>query len=285
MIPTPVINHFLKDLEDGTVNGFPSLGIEFSKAESRALRQYYKIDGQEGGIVVTRVYPNSAVNGLIKEGDIIMKISGTPISEDGTFKFRDNERLFLSYLIDRHQEGESVRIDLIRGGHPKEVNATFKPFVNLVAQTNYFRKPPYYIYGGFIFTVLSVDLLQEWGNRWWEQSPIDFAKYLLGTERLNLSGKKEIVVLLDVLPDDVNVGYHDLSKEVITKVNGKDFRSFKEFVKLLENNDDQYTIIETANNTKVILNRQDIEESTARILDRNSIPAQFSADVAEYLKK
>ena len=102
---------------------------------------------------------------------------------------------------------------------------------------------------------------------------------------MNVAKKKELVVLLEVLPDDLNVGYHNYRNEIIGKVNGKDFQSFQEFVQLVENSKQNYTIFETERRLKIIIPTDQALQSTAHILQRNNIPAQFSEDVAGWLKR
>ena len=109
--------------------------------------------------------------------------------------------------------------------------------------------------------------------------------YLIGSDRLNEERKKEIIVLLDVLPDDINVGYHNYNFEVIDKVNGKQFNSFKSFVSLLEENQNEYAVFETKNKKALVLTTKDIDQITGRILKRNNIPFQYSEDVASWLEK
>ena len=286
MIPTPVINHFSSDLIlDKKYDGFPTLGIEFHNTENKTLREFYKIANNDGGVLITKVLPYTSAYNQLKEGDVITSLDGVPVAVDGTFEFRKGERLELSYLIDKRQAGEKIDIKFIRDG--KEMNASIdlEPYVGLIPYPNYSSKPPYYIYGGLIFTVLSSDLFESWGGKWWERAPVDFLYYLMGSGRLNEKIKKEIVVLLEVLPDDINVGYHEYSNEVITKVNGKDFKSFEEFVTELNGNSGQYTVLETENNLKIVLDNQAVQKSTLEILSRNNIPAQYSPDVAEWLKK
>ncbi len=72
MIPVPVIEHFFKDLEDGNYEGFPLLGIDFKNTENTALRKYYGITQEEGGVLVTRVLPFSPASGKVEEGDTIL---------------------------------------------------------------------------------------------------------------------------------------------------------------------------------------------------------------------
>ena len=285
MIPFPIIDHFLADLEDNeTYNGFPSLGVEYHNTESPALRDYYKFGDHKGGVYVTRVLPFSSADGILQEGDIILSVNGIPIGMDGTFEFRDNERLGFSYLVHSQQIGQSVPLQIVRGGKVEEKTITFQSYLGLIPQPNFFEKPPYYIYGGMVFTVLSADLLQSWGKQWWEKAPLVFMEYFMGAGRLNLDRKKELVVLLQVLPDDVNIGYHDFSNEVIDKVNGQEFGSFEEFVKLLAGSKPPFTVIETGMQHHFILNNANIEKVTKDIIERNNIPAPYSKNVGEWLK-
>ncbi|MDP2654296.1 MAG: serine protease [Candidatus Omnitrophota bacterium] len=283
MIPTPIIDHFLKDWEDGQYGGFPSLGIDFHNTENKTLRAYYSLDQQNGGVLVTRVYPYSPAADELREGDVILALDGVPIAVDGTFEFRKGERLELSYLIDRNPAGHTIDISLIRQGKPEKKSILLKSYAGLVAPPNSFKEPPYFIYGGLVFTVLSNDLLESWGAPWWEKAPIDFLNYLMGKGRLNPGERKEIVVLLEVLPDDINVGYHTYSNEVLARVNGENFKSFEEFVKLLNNNSQPYTIFETDQNARIILRNEGVGDATRKILLRNHIPSQYSTGVAAWL--
>ena len=108
-------------------------------------------------------------------------------------------------------------------------------------------KPPYFIFGGLVFTVLSTDLVHSWGQRWWEKAPADLIYYAIGAGRLNESVQKEIVVLLSVLPDNVNIGYHGIGKDIVKKINGRDIKSFKDFV--LQVNETKKSVDNSAFNT------------------------------------
>jgi len=287
MIPTPVIEHFFKDLDDGRYEGFPLLGIDFKNTENTTLREFYGTTDVEGGVLITEVVPFSPAFGSLKAEDIILEINGVPIGEDGTFLFRKNERLSLTYLLTREYIGEDIILKIMRDRKIKMINIHLSSFVTLVPHSHYFEKPPYFIFGGLVFTVLSVDLVHSWGNRWWEKAPLNLVYYLVGTGRFNKDEKKEIVVLLNVLPDDINAGYHDFGNDVVKKINGKDITSFKEFVLLVDKikNSEKYTIIETEHKSRVILNNENIEKINQEILVRNNIPYQYSQDVAEWLKE
>lgn len=284
MIPSPVIRHFFKDLEDGKYDGFPLAGIDINNTENQTLREFYKVGDLEGGILISKVMPGSSAEGRLKEGDVVLALDGIPIGVDGTFKFRNEERLILSHIINEKQIGDTINVKYVRDGRAEEIKLLLSPFTPLVPPPEHFSKPPYYIYAGLVFTVLSVDLLQAWGAQWWQEAPLDFLYYLAGAGRLNEKGRREVVVLLQVLPDDVNVGYHTYQEEVISRVNGEDIKTFKDLVLLLNEKTDKYTFIETENSHKIILDNTNIDQVTQQILQRNNIPFQYSDDVAGWLK-
>lgn len=287
IIPVPVIDHFFEDLEDGQYEGFPVLGIDFKNTENDTLREFYGISKEKGGVLVSKVLPFSPASGRLEEGDIVLEINGVPIGEDGTFPFRDNERLLLTHLVTGNHVGDDVSLKIMRHGKTRNLDVRLDPFVTLVPHSHYFTKPPYFIFGGLVFTVLSNDLMYSWGDRWWERSPLDLAYYAVGAGRFNTQGRKEIVVLLGVLPDDINIGYHDAGNDVVTKVNGRDIGSFKDFVVLVNEmkRAEKYTVIETEDKFRIILDNADIDRVNEEILKRNNIPDQFSPDVAGWLEE
>ncbi len=286
MIPVPIIDHFFEDLNDGQYDGFPIIGMNYVNTENVHLRRFYGIDHAEGGNMVTKLLPYSSAFDHLREDDVLLEIDDVPIGEDGTFDFRGNERLTFPYLISKKQLGQSIKFKIMRNAKIENVTFALTSFMDLIPFQNEIQIPTYYIHGGFVFTILSTDLLMSWGKRWWEQAPINLNYYLLGDGRLNLKFDREIVVLLNVLPDDINAGYHGQGNEVISKVNGEDFKSFKEFVQLLNKVKitKPFTVIETNSGTKYILSNADMDSIDQEIIKRNNIPAQYSNDVSEWLK-
>lgn len=285
MIPMPVINHFLDDLADVRYDGFPVLGIDYQSTENNDLRTYHKIKNVDGGVLVTRVLPFSPAQGFLKAEDVILSIDGIPIAEDGTFAFVGDERLSMPHLITQKYIGESLSVEISRNGKVRNVIIPLADFKPLVALTNFYERPPYYIYGGLVFSVLSSDLMKSWGPRWWEKSPFEFTHYIAGSGRFNADQRKDIVVLLNVLPDEVNVGYHDFGNDVIARVNGKEIQSFEEFVQRVHASPGEYITLETERGSRIILNVAAARKSTPEILDRNKIPYQYSPEVAGWLAK
>ncbi len=284
MIPIPVIAHFLEDVKRGGAVGVPAMGILKHNTENASLRRYYALPEDVGGVVVTHVAPYTSADGLLQAGDVILKLDGTPISSDGTVPFRKGERIDLSYMISAKYVGDALRVTYVRGGKTAEANLTLKLPAELVPAPNPSKKPSYYIYGGLTFTVLSANLMDEFQNALDGLVPLTFKYYMSGPGALNDARQQELVVLTEVLPDAINVGYYGHQFELITTVNGHAFGSFQEFVTLVEHNTEEYVVFENAEKEQIIISAQEAARATEGILMRNHIPSRCSEDVSRWLK-
>jgi len=284
MIPVPVIRHFLDDIDDGVYDGFPLLGVEYFSTENTALKEVYQIPDSETGVLVTHVQPFSAAEGVLERDDVILAVDGIPIAEDGTFPYRDLERLIFPHIINQKRWGEDVTFDVLRNGEVLQTSVVLDKGHYLLPPPNALARPSYYIYQGLVFSVLTIDLLQSWGERWWETAPFDFLYFLVGKGRLNEDRRKEVVVLLDIMADERNIGYFDFSNQAIISVNGTVFSSFAEFVQLVESAEGEYITFETLDNARIILSAKDSGAVTDQIAERNVILQRSSKDVEKFLK-
>lgn len=284
IIPVPIVNHFLRDLEDGNYEGFPKLGVLCKNTENKALREKYKIEANQGGVIVTNVLPYYPAYGKLHEEDIILTINGTLIDEDQSFEFRDRERLSFTHLISQMQLGEVVELTVMRDGMKKNISIPLTQFKQLVPSTYMSSMPPpYYIYGGLVLTVLTEDLFNEWTK--YSYPPCNFLDYVLGERQHNEQVRRDVVILTSVLADDVNTGYHDYSNLVIKKVNGREVKSFKELVLTLNKKEGEYTVFEADDKSKIVLKNKDIDEANLRMIKRNRIPKLYSDNVESWLKQ
>ncbi len=282
IIPVPVIDHFLNDLKDGQYDGVPFAGFAAVTTENKTLREYYGMGQKTGGLLVYKVLPFSSADGVLKTGDTILEIDGVPIAQDGSYKYRKDERLNFSHLVAQKQVGQDLKMKIIRDKQEQEVSLKLSRKISLVKNLNRVDRPSYFIYGGLVFSVLSVDLLKKMAET--NSGKIEWTYYALGSGQFNDQRKKELVVLLDMLPGDINRGYSDYIGMVVTKVNGQPIDTFQDFVKKLLAKKGDYTIIEDNEDTPLILKNSDIDKATAEILKDNGIPAQYSEDVATWLK-
>ena len=105
MIPTTVIRHFIKDINDGEYDGFGSLGFSmFPGLHSDSYRDYLQVPDGEEGVVVLETMMHSSVEDMLKPEDVITSIDGHEIDNDGNIYFGDESGFF--YVIS--PEGERV---------------------------------------------------------------------------------------------------------------------------------------------------------------------------------
>lgn len=223
MVPAPVIKHFLEDIKDGVHDGTPDTGLSMQKMENPDMRRNCLMTEKQTGILINKVYPDSPAEGIINPGDILLSIEGKNIENDGTIEFRQGERTFFGYLMQKKQINDSVKFEILRNGKRREATVRLtKPldYERLVSHERYDEEPVYYIIGGLVFETLTLNYLMEYGTEkdWYINAPKELFNFYINGEPTN--EQREIVVLVKVLADEINVGYHDFVDAVISSVNG-----------------------------------------------------------------
>ncbi|HIM93721.1 MAG TPA: serine protease [Campylobacterales bacterium] len=275
MVPIDVVQHFLKDVEDGTYDGFPKLGIYMEKIENPTQKEYYKLDEKSGGILVVNILYTSPFRDVLKKDDIITAIDGHKIESDGTVYFRENQYTHFKYYIDLHQYGEEVALDILREGKKISVKVKLTTEKNSerssFADFEYDKMPTYFMLGGYVFTPLTQNLLNA------SNQPNLPLRY--GATKFPTQDNQEIIILLKVLASKISRGDYGVSFWKIDKVNGKKFKDFKEFYKLVTTSKDKYIILEDNDGSKIIINRKKALEIQDEFLQRYSIKATESPDL------
>ncbi len=277
MVPVPVIKHFLKDIMDGNYRGFPSMGIFFQKMESPELRKFFKLKKPLSGVRVAEILLESPARGILKKDDILLKIDGVSIANDGSVEFRPGERTALNYIVQKKYINDRVSLEVLREGRRLSLKLRLSLPMNstrLVPFEQYDEPPTYYINGGLVFVPLTQNYLQTWGRQWYFSAPAKLMNYYLNGFRTE--EKKEVVLLSKVLADEINLGYHNLENLVIVKVNGRDIHDMKSLVKAFRENKKKYNVIVDDMNRKIIINRKKAEKLGGQILARYRITRDSS---------
>jgi len=279
MVSVPIIEHFLKDIEDGKYDGIPDIGIFYQEMENPDIRQRYKMSEEQTGILINKIYPGSPAEGVLKSEDIILSIDGKSIANDGTIEFRKGERTSFKYIVQNKYIGDTVELQILRNGELKKVEIKLTKTAGafrLVPNEQYDVSPIYYILGGLVFEPLTLNFLKTWGVSWYDNAPRNLVNHYLFGEPTE--GQKEVIILVKVLADEVNVGYHNRRYEVISEVNGRKIKDMRDLVDALENNKDRYHIIVNDRGYRIILDRLKVEESAQRILKKYGISSEKFLD-------
>lgn len=276
LVPVTMVQHFIDDMKDGHYDGFADLGLGTQKLENPAMRRYYGLDENTTGKVIDKIVYRSPAEGILKENDIITAIDGHNIENDGTVEFRRHEYTNFYYYVDRHQMGERVKLSIIRNGKAMEVEIPLTKTGDdmfLVKTTRYDEMPTYAIYGGYVFSPLTRNLIRSTNRNRLKLS------YL--ASKWQTKEKEEVVVLLKVLASDISRGDNNFGMWVIDKVNGKPFKNFKEFFALMQQNKDPYYLLEDNDGVKVIIDRKEAMAKQHQILEKYNVEYDRSEDLRE----
>jgi hypothetical protein len=283
MVPAPVVEHFLKDIEDGRLDGVPVLAAQWQWLENAELRRHYRMADGQSGVLLTKLAPALEGEGGLRARDILLGIDDLDVANDGTIEFRPGERIDLQHAIDRRQVGETVVLRLLRDGARVDVamklSAAKSSYGRLVPRMRYEARPSYFVYGGLVFAPLTANYLGEWDD--WNEVPIQFQRYYHELRTAANVAREEIVILLDVLPDEVNAGYAYYARSVVSRVNGRPVGSLRELVGLLDAPaEGSHRILLEESDFEIVLRPEQVERRNAAILDRYRVPADRSPDLA-----
>lgn len=281
MVPTPVIKHFLKDIEDGRYDGFPKVGLATQKVENPDMKRKYGLSETLTGVVVNHIFLGSPAETIIKKDDILLAVDGHPIGDDGTLEFRPKERTNFTYYVDLHQMGENVNLKVLREGEIKEITLALSKTMNdflLVPMEQYDQGPRYFIFGGIVFSPLTKNYLKRWGKGWQNKAPKDL---IVELSNWTTKEKREIVVATQVLAADINKGYHDFNSWTVTEVNGQTFKDFNEFFNLVTTSEEPFMIFKNRKGFQIVIDREEARESHESILQTYRIKEDRSPDMID----
>ncbi len=266
IIPTTEIKHYLKDIEDGHVDGYPTLGLVAQKMENPSIVELYALPQKDQGLLVDYIIPASPSENILQENDVILSIDGYKVYSNGKIEFREGEFTSFTYALDRHQIGEKAHLQILRDKKIKNVSVTLskrREDLKLIKSYKYHPFATYFIYGGYVFVPASSEYRIP--AKYYEQYPT--------------AKREELVFLYRVLPSELTKGYERVNSIIIDKVNGKDFKNFAQFVKLVDNLKEKFVIFEDEYNYKIVLDKESVSKYQKNILRRYNIKSDRSDDI------
>jgi S1-C subfamily serine protease len=241
VVPTPIIQHFLKDLAEPPYGGFPRTGIAFSNTRDPQFRRYLGLDAKKnaGGVYVSDVLPATpAEQAGLKKGDIIMQIDGQAIDQDGNYQDKEYGKLSLTHLVGTHHfDGDVLTFVVFRNGENIDVpvKIAHRGLDQYVIEPYVIDRPPhFFVLGGLVLQELSRQYLKEWGADWLKKAPEELVFFDRYQNELFKDGPKKLVMLSSVLPSPATVGYEELHHLIVTRINGTTLQSLADVPAALE---------------------------------------------------
>jgi len=272
-IPTIVINHFLKDLEDGTYDGYPELGIVTTAMENPAARAYAKMKPEETGVRVDLILQKTSAKNVLKPGDIVTSINGNSIANDGTIDWR-GLRLDYALIVDLLQQGEVLHLEIIRDGKHLKKSVPLNHYNPMRFQAKIFeQRPKYYIYAGLVFVPLNRATLMTYGSSWFT----DVNQELLYEFYFRPLEKDEpvdvpYVIQIRRLDAEVNAEESRFLYQVVDKVNGKKIHTLQDLAGAFEGcTNAEHVIHFKYDNAITVLDRKKADAAHSKILKKYAI--------------
>jgi hypothetical protein len=249
ILPAPIIEHFLKDVADGSYEGFPGLGMEMQSTQDEQFREYLGLKPDAPGVLISTVVKGgSAEKAGMKKGDVLVSINGFAIDTRGDYKDPQYGPLSSSHLVrGRAYVGDKVEIKVIREGKEVTLNGQLSrrsPEDQLVWPYIFDKGPRYVLMGGMLFQELSRPYLDSFGEERRGGAILRLARISAHPGKYEEAGRKKLVFLSMVLPTPSAQGYDKLGGQVINKVNGKAINDLNDLAEAFKSAKDTWHVIE-----------------------------------------
>jgi S1-C subfamily serine protease len=276
-IPTTMVRHFLTDIQDGTYDGVPESGLQMASLQNPAFRQMLKLPADsKRGVRVDRIMDIPSTQRLMKVNDVLMKIGDYDVDDDSTITYHGNT-VGASVAFDLAQNNSTIPLQVWRDGAMINVDLPMKVYHDDYAQGNqYDTLPPYYIYGGLVFTPLSLDYLKGLGASYTESGGRELIYELIYRHLEDPEHwRPQPVVLSSILDNEVNANLSTRGQALVDKINGQRIDSLSDVPKAFAAATGPFDVVEfLPDHHFEVLRHDDAQKATPGILSTYSVPAQ-----------
>jgi S1-C subfamily serine protease len=267
MIPTPVIRHFLKDIEDGHYDRYMDLSIGTFNTLNPAMRKALKLADDDRGVVVTTVASAGVCAGVLQPGDVILAMDNRTVASDGSVDL-DGERVQMAEVAERKFLGDSLAFSVQRDGKPLELTVKFaRAFPYNIQAATYDVQPTYVLFGGLLFQPLTRNLMAAYR---FDNQRLEY----LFDQFINKEFYKdnpEPIVLSGILPDPINTYLTEFQQGIVDEINDKKIHTLKEMAEAFSQAPEFFVIKFKGNGRPVVLERAAVEAARERIKSRYNV--------------
>src|SRR5881275_3555209 len=267
MIPTPVINRFLKDISNGHYDEYPDLAITYAKLQNPAQRKFLGLKDGDRGVLVSSVVAAGPSDGILRPGDVLLAIDGHPIASDASVEL-EGERAQFEEVVERKFKGDSVKFEILRDKQPMSLTIKlYKPWPYSVQGHSYDVRARYVLYGGLLFQPLNLDTLEAYRSM--DLRLRHFFEYFI-LEQIYLQ-HPDVIVLSNILPDPINTYLAPYRGAIVDEINGKKILTLDELAKAFAEAPERLVIRMIGDGPPLVLDRNKIEAARERIKTRYNV--------------
>lgn len=223
--------------------GFVVQGIELDDLVDPRLRSHYGVERYRGGAFVNSVLPGTPAGGVLRAGDILLKLAGQPVDEKGLYRdpllgLQKAELLLTRSVDGRYRRmGDRIEAEIVRDRRLVRLRIPLHPYAGGAERIPWLLSdpaPPYLVESGLVFVELSVPFLQARFGKDWRVRATELA-YLYDVKKhyRTTTERDRVVVLSEVLPDPANVGYEHMTNAVVSRVDGHSIQDVDELIRIM----------------------------------------------------
>ncbi|PJZ65731.1 serine protease [Leptospira wolffii] len=222
LIPPEVVQHFLKDVQDGSYDGFPFVGFTFQNGNSEAVKKYLNIPEGLQGILINKVYPNSSFSDTLQTEDYLYKIDDAFVNnEGGLLEFTGRT---VVDLIEPGFVGQKVTLYFYRGGKNYKVQAELKRTESLELYRE--RQVRSFLGAGLLFQPVNRALFGKESQRV-ETALRYHYSYFIQDDLFKFTERD--LILTTLFPDPLNSKYMNYRFKILESINGKTPTNIEDF--------------------------------------------------------
>jgi len=272
--PVEIVRHFLDDVADGHVDGFPRSGIWWQPLHAEPHRKSLGLSEGDGGVLIVHM-DDGADGSALRPGDVLLSVGGKPISYDGTIELDGIGRVPFDHAFAMKQSGEPISLERLRGTErvTAEVRAAY--YEMLIPQRFPGSRPPYMIFAGLVFQPLTHRYLEAFER---EGAPANLVARAAMPFRTG--ERREIIVVTNLLPARINSPFAWAEDEIVSTVNGRVVRDMEHLGRLFDEARGSYIDIVLENRGHVVFDISEARGEARRILAEHDAQRDRSTTVS-----
>lgn len=258
MIPMPVIERFLKDVEDGKYDHYVDLAVSDFPVENAAQRKALRLPNDGVGVLIADVEPVGSAGEVLKRGDVLLAMDGNPVFNNGLIRV-DGDLVDMNEVVERRFAGDKIKLTFLRDGEKMEQEIELKrfvPYIKLGEQYN--QRPRYVMYAGLVFQPMDENLIAAHQIQDAGVSYI-FENYL--SEKIYVE-RPEVIILTSILPDEVNTFLTPFRHSIVDEINGVKIKTLADVKTALseKGEDEDFVVIRLLDEGRPLVLRRDLAE-------------------------
>jgi S1-C subfamily serine protease len=269
MIPTPVINRFLKDVGDGKYDWYVDLGVTEFPLFNPAMRKALNVPDNGLGVMVASVMPTGPCDGLLEPGDVLLSIDENPIDNAGNIVV-EGEKVVLHEVVERKFAGDKVELEFLRAGEKMNLTITLAAFPHSrIYAVRYGERPRFVFFAGLVFQPLDFNLYSAHQFTSPRVRKI-FQNYVRDAI---FKDREDVVVLTRVESDRLTSFITGFTGTVVDEINGTKVKTLQHAYDLLYAKDQPEFITIKCNGVArpIVIPSAEVESANKRIMRQNGI--------------